>query len=147
MNPKEFKENVLVYGSDVHSWPKDLREAGQKALASSAELQAVLAQEEHFEGVLKSRKHEAPCDDLADRIVSASRRKQKKSLSGIGALLSEVLWQFGLPRSALTAVSVAIIFALIVGFAIGFSAPTGTTPAEQYQANLEDFLYDEGEVL
>lgn len=147
MNPKEFKENVLIYGADVRSWPKDLRETGLKALASSAELQAELAQEEHFEGVLKLRKHEAPSDDLAERIVSASLRGQKKSLSGIGVLLSEVLWQFGLPRPALTAVSVAIIFALIIGFAIGFSDPTGTMPAEEYQANLEDFLYYEGEVL
>jgi hypothetical protein len=146
MNPKTFKKNILIYGSDVHGWPESIREAGLKALARSAELQAVLAQENHFESLLRTRKLEAPRDDLAERIVSASRQRHKKSRSGLGAFLSEVLWQFSLPKRALTAVSVTLVLALIVGFAIGFSAPAGTQSAEQYQASLEDFLY-EGEVL
>jgi hypothetical protein len=147
MNLRQFKENVLLYGADLRSWPEDLREAGQKALASSSEAQTVMAQEEHFEAVLGSRKFEEPSGDLAERIGLACRRGRKKSRSRIGGFLSDLLWEFSLPRSALTAVSVALIFALVIGFAIGFSNPTGTTSTEQYQANLQDFLYDEGEVL
>lgn len=147
MNLKQFKENMVIFGADLSAWPEGMREAGLKALQDSNEVRTLLAEEEHFERILKSRKHEDPSDDLAERIVSASRRGRKKSLSGIGGFLSELLWEFSLPRPALTAVSVALIFALIIGFAIGFSDSTGTTSVEQYQANLEDFLYYEGEVL
>lgn len=147
MKLKEFKENLLLYGSDVHSWPKDLREAGQKALASSTEIQAVLALEERFEGVLKARRYEKPSGDLAERISSASAYRKRKVRHALAGFFTDLLWEFSLPRPALTAVSVALILALIIGFAIGFSDSTGTMSAEQYQANLEDFLYYEGEVL
>ncbi len=147
MNLKQFKENLLVYGANVHKWPEDIRQTGLRALETSSELRTLLAEEERFERVLKTRRYEEPSRDLAERIVSAAQPKKKKVWRRLGGFFSELLWEFGLPRPALTAVSVALIFALIIGFAIGFSDSTGTTSAEQYQANLEDFLYYEGEIL
>lgn len=144
---KQFKKNLLVYGSDVRNWPEDIREPGQKALDSSAELRALLGDEKCFEEVLKTRKYEEPDRDLAERIISASVYKKKKTQDIFRGFFSDLLWEFSLPRPARTAVFVSLIFALIIGFAIGFSNPTGSVSAEQYQTNLEDFLYYEGEAL
>lgn len=146
MNPKQFKENLLVYGSDVHKWPQDIKQTGLKALQTSAELRVLLADEEHFEQVLKTRKYEEPSSDLAGRIISASQAK-KRVRRGLGRFFSELLWEFSLPKPAMTAVYVSLIFALIIGFAIGFLDVTGSVSTEQYQTNLQEFLYYEGEVL
>jgi hypothetical protein len=73
MHVKHFKQNMLVYGSDVYSWPEGLREAGLKSLDRSPEFQALLADEECFEKVLKMRKHEDPGIDLSERIISATQ--------------------------------------------------------------------------
>ena len=40
-----------------------------------------------------------------------------------------------------------MIGALMIGFLIGFSSPTGTTLTEQRQANLQEFLHYGGDVL
>lgn len=146
MNLKQFKENLFVYGADVHEWPEGIREAGLKSLESSSELQTLLADEKRFERVLKTRKYEEPSRDLAERIILASLR-QKKARSTIGGFFSELLWEFTLTKPALTAVSVLLISALIIGFVIGFSNPMGPVPTEQYQTNLQAFLYYEGDGL
>lgn len=147
MNPKQFKENLLVYGSDVQKWPQDIKQARLKALQTSAELRVLLAHEEQFEQVLKTRRYEEPSSDLAERIILASQAKKKRVRRSLGRFFSELLWEFSLPRPAMTAVYVSVIFALIIGFAIGFLNVTESVSTEQYQTNLQEFLYYEGEVL
>lgn len=144
---KHFKQNMLVYGSDVYNWPEGIREAGLKALDRSPELQALLADEECFERALKMRKYEEPGIDLSERIISATQHMKKKERSNPGGFFSDLLREFSLPKPALTAVFVSLIFALIVGFATSFSNPSWNVSAEQYKTNLEEFLYYEGEVL
>lgn len=144
---KQFKENLLVYGANVHEWPDDIRQAGLKALEISSELRALLAEEERFERVLKTRRYEGPSRDLAERIVSAAQPKKIKVWRRLSGFFSELVWEFSLPRAALTAVSVSLILVLILGFAIGFSNPIGSVSTEQSQTDLQEFLYYEGEVL
>lgn len=147
MNFEQFKEKLLMYGTDVHNWPKDIRSSGLKALDSSPELQKLMKDEERFEGVLKTRKYEEPSKDLAERIAGAALPRKKKAERNLGVFFSEVLREFSLSRRALRAVSVSLIFTLIIGFTIGFSNPSGFVSAEQYKTNLEDFLDYEGDVL
>ncbi len=147
MNVEQFKEKLLMYGADVRNWPKDIRSSGLKALDSSPELQKLVGDEERFEGLLKTRKYEEPSRDLAGRIVAAALPKKKKAQRNLGVFFSEVLREFSLSRRALTAVSVSLIFTLIIGFTLGFSNPSGYTSVEQYETNLEDFLNYEGDVL
>ncbi len=147
MDSKKFKENMLVHGADVNQWPEEIRQAGLEALESSPELQALSADQEHFERILKTRKYEEPGVDLAQRIITASLHQKKKSFFSLGSLLSGVLGELRLPKPALTAVYVLMIFVLMIGFGIGFSDPMGSALAEQEQINLQEFLYDEGEVL
>ena len=145
MNLERFKEKLLMYGADVRCWPKDIRSSGLKALDSFPELQKLVEEEECFEGVLKTRKYEEPGRDLAGRIIAAALPRKKKAQRNLGEFFSEVLREFSLSRRALTAVSVSLIFTLIVGFTIGFSNPSGYASAEQYETSLEDFLnYDGG---
>ena len=146
-NFEQFKEKLLMYGADVRCWPKDIRSSGLKALDSSPELQKLVEDEERFEGVLKTRKYEDPSRDLAGRIVAAAMRRKKKAQRNLGVFFSEVLREFSLSRRALTAVSVSLIFTLIIGFTIGFSNPSAYVSAEQYETNLEDFLNYEGDLL
>jgi len=147
MNFEQFKEKLLMYGADVHNWPKEIRSSGLKALDSSFELQKLVEDEERFEGVLKTRKYEEPSRDLAGRIVAAALPEKKKAQRNLGVFFAEVLGEFSLSRHALAAVSVSLIFTLIIGFTIGFSNPSGYASAEQYETNLEDFLNYEGDVL
>ena len=147
MNFEQFKEKLLMYGADVRCWPKEIRLSGLKALDSSPELQKLVEDEERFEGVLKTRKYEEPSRDLAERIVAAALPKKKKAQRNLGVFFAEVLSEFSLSRRALAAVSVSLIFTLIIGFTIGFSNPSGVAFAEQYETNLEDFLNYEGDVL
>jgi len=145
MNLEQFKEKLLMYGADVRCWPKDIRSSGLKVLDNSPELQKLVEEEECFEGVLKTRKYEEPSRDLAGRIIAAALPRKKKAQRNLGAFFSEVLREFSLSRRALTAVSISLIFTLIVGFTIGFSNPSGYASAEQYETSLEDFLnYDGG---
>ena len=147
MNVEQFKEKLLMYGADVRNWPKDIRSSGLKALDSSPELQKLVEDEERFEGVLKTRKYEEPSRDLAERIAGAALPRKKKAQRNLGVFFSEILREFSLSRRALTAVSVSLIFTLIIGFTIGFSNLSGYVSAEQYETNLEDFLNYEGDLL
>ena len=147
INFEQFREKLLMHGADVRCWPKDIRSSGLKALDSSPELQKLVEDEKRFEEVLKTRKYEEPSRDLARRIVAAAMPKKKKAQRNLGVFFSEVLSEFSLSRRALTAVSVSLIFTLIIGFTIGFSNPSGYVSSEQYETKLDDFLNYEGNVL
>jgi hypothetical protein len=147
MNFEQFEEKLLMYGADVRNWPKDIRPSALKALDSSPELQKLVENEERFEGVLNTRKFEEPSKDLAKRIVAAALPKKKKAQRNFGMFFSDILSEFSLSRRAFAAVSVSLIFTLIIGFTIGYSNPSGYASTEQYETHLEDFLNYEGDVL
>jgi hypothetical protein len=118
-----------------------------KALDSSPELKKLVEDEKRFEGVLKTRKYEEPSRDLAGRIVAAALPKKKKAQRNFGVFFSEILSEFSLSRRTFAAISVSLIFTLIIGFTIGYSNPSGYVSTEQYETHLEDFLNYEGDVL
>jgi hypothetical protein len=147
MNFEQFEKNLLMYGADIRNWPKDIKSSALKALDSSPELQKLVENEERFEGVLNTRKFEEPSKDLAGRIVAAALPKKKKSQRKFSIFFSDMLSEFSLSRRAFAAVSLSLVFILIIGFTIGYSNPSGYTSAEQYETHLEDFLNYEGDVL
>ena len=147
MNFEQFEKNLLMYGADVRNWPKDIRSLALMALDNSPELQKLVDYEERFEAVLNTRKFEEPTKEFAGRIVAAALPKKKKAQRKFGMFFSDMLSEFSLSRRALAAVSISLIFTLIVGFTIGYSNPSGYTSTEQYQTHLEDFLNYEGDVL
>ncbi|MEN8264809.1 MAG: hypothetical protein ABFR82_15255 [Nitrospirota bacterium] len=144
---KQFSENLMLYGADVHQWPEDIRQAGLDALENYPDLQKLSADQEHFEKVLKKRKYEEPDSSLEQRIISSALDQKKEADYGQGSFLQELLSELLLPKPALIAVSVLMIFILAIGFAIGFSSSSGPAADWQKQANLREFLYYEGEIL
>jgi hypothetical protein len=147
MNFEQFKEKLLMYGADVRCWPKDISSSALKALDSSPELRKLVEDEKRFEGILKTRKYEDPSRDLAGRIVAAALPKKKIAQRNFGVFFSEILSEFSLSRRSFAAISVSLIFTLIIGFTIGYSNPSGSVSTEQYETHLEDFLNYEGDVL
>jgi hypothetical protein len=147
MNFKQFEEKLLMYGADVRKWPENVRSSALKTLETSPELQKLVKNEERFEGVLNTRKFEKPSKDLAGRIVASALPRKKKAQRNFGVFLSDMLSEFSLSRRVLVAVSVSLIFTLIVGFTIGYSNPSRYASTEQYETHLEDFLNYEGDVL
>ncbi|MEJ2220612.1 MAG: hypothetical protein P8X80_07340 [Desulfobacterales bacterium] len=147
MNFEQFKKNLLMYGADVRCWPKDIGSSALKALDSSPELKKLVEDEKRFEGILKTRKYEEPSRDLAGRIVAAALPKKKIAQRNFGVFFSEILSEFSLSRRSFAAISVSLIFTLIIGFTIGYSNPSGSVSTEQYETHLEDFLNYEGDVL
>jgi hypothetical protein len=147
MNFEQFREKLLMYGADVRCWPKDIGSSALKALDSSPELKKLVEDEKRFEGILKTRKYEEPSRDLAGRIVAAALPKKKIVQRNFGVFFSEILSEFSLSRRSFAAISVSLIFTLIIGFTIGYSNPSGSVSTEQYETHLEDFLNYEGDVL
>lgn len=148
MDPRRFKENVLLYGADLSQWPGEIREAGGEAFENSPELQAFLAEHERFERILRTRKYEEPRGNLSERIVSLSLRQEKRLPFSLGSFLRRLFSdEFYLPKPALIVVSVLMITALLIGFVIGFSDSTGSVSADQRQASLQEFLHYEGDTL
>jgi hypothetical protein len=147
MNFEQFREKLLMYGADVRCWPKDIGSSALKALDSSPELKKLVEDEKRFEGILKTRKYEEPSRDLAGRIVAAALPKKKIAQRNFGVFFSEILSEFSLSRRSFAAISVSLIFTLIIGFTIGYSNPSGSVSTEQYETHLEDFLNYEGDVL
>jgi hypothetical protein len=148
MDKRQFEENLLFYGVDLYQWPEEIRKAGLKALEGSAEIQALLAEQKDFEKVLTLRRYEEPDRNLAQRILSASFQQKQKAPFSLGSFFREVLTEFHFPQPAVAAVSLTLLLILVLGFAIGFLNPFGSSELNvQEQITLEAFLDDEGEVL
>jgi hypothetical protein len=148
MDPKKFKENLLLYGPDVNKWPEAEKQAGADLRRHFPELQSLCEEQEEFERILKTRKYEEPSRNLAQRIVSLSLNQNIKAPSRLGLFFSGLFADnFYLPKPAFWVVSIFMVTALMAGFFIGFSNPTGATSTDQGPANLQAFLHHEGDGL
>jgi len=146
MDMEQFKENLLLYGANMHRWPEEIKKAGLKALERSSEIQALLKEHEHFEQLLKTRTYEEPAGNLAQRIISASR-KQKAPFSP-ASFISALLNEIHLPKPALAALSAVMILVLVIGFVTGFSNPLESPVlTAREETSLQAFLYDEGDII
>jgi hypothetical protein len=146
---ERFKETLMLHGVDLNQWPEELREEGLESLRNDPELQSLLDEQERFETVLKSRRYEGPRDNLAQRIVSLASLQDRKAGFKPGLVLSRMLGdEFYLPKPVLILISILMVAALGIGFAIGYLNPTKTTAStDQRQAYLQEFLHYQEDVL
>jgi len=149
MNEHDFREYLLIYGSDLSQWPDSIQQAGRDALQGSKTLQDLVAEEYEFVSVLKASHLEEPSADLAERIISASLKTEQKRSFSLSGLLSELFGVFAMPKRAIVSFSIIMILILLIGFAIGFSASPGSSVTEQASTTgLQDILYSvEGALL
>lgn len=148
MDTTQFKENLLLYGTNINQWPENIRKTGLEALESSAELQALQKDHEKFEKALQIRRYEEPADNFAQRIISASLQQRQKAPFSPGSFISDLINEFRIPRPALAALSLMMILALTIGFAIGFTTPTESPVLNNTEeTTLQAFLFDEGDII
>jgi hypothetical protein len=88
-----------------------------------------------FEAILRSRAFEAPSPDLAFRIVSAARRRERRASPGVIEFLAACFQDLRLPAPVLTAAAV-----LILGVVIGLLLPTEPVLADPESAEVQTFL-------
>ena len=148
MDTKQFKENILLYGADINQWPEKIKRSGLEALESSSELQALREDHDNFERILQTRKYEEPADNFAQRIISTSLQQKQKAPFSLGSFIADLINDFSIPRPALAALSLMMILVLTIGFAIGFTNPTGSSVVNNTEeTSLQEFLYDEGDII
>ena len=145
MDKNRFKENLLLYGSDLHSWPEELMRSGLKALEKSPDFKILLKEQEHFERFLNTRRYEKPTHDFAERIITTSLHKKQKSFTLV-SFVSALIDEFRFPKPALTALSALMILLLFIGFAIGFLNPLGSVSSANDETSLQAFLYYEEDI-
>ncbi len=145
MDRKQFEENLLLHGADISQWPEEKRQSALRTLESSSELQALQKDHENFEKLLQTRRHEEPADNFAQRIISESLQRRQKT--SVGSFITDLINEFRIPQPALAAISLTMILALTIGFAIGFTSPSGSSVLNNTEeTSLQAFLFDEGDV-
>ena len=148
MDTKQFKENLLLHGANINHWPEKIRRSGLEALESSSELQALQKDHDNFEKLLQTRRYEEPADNFAQRIISASLQQRQKVPFSLGSFIADLINEFCIPRPAFAALSLMMILALMIGFAIGFMNPSGSSVLNNAEeTNLQAFLFDEGDII
>lgn len=146
MDKNQFKESLLLYGADLHSWPEEIMREGLEALEKFPDFKLLLMEQEQFETFLHTRKYEKPSNGFAERIISTSLHKKQKS-SAFRSFVSAFTNDFRFPEPVRTAVPVLIILLLVVGFIIGFLNPSESVSTANDETNLQAFLYYEEDIL
>jgi hypothetical protein len=142
MDAERFRECLLIHGAELHHWPEDIRQAGLEAVERSLECRSLQEEYRQFESTLRSRAVEDPSPDLAVRIVSAARRRERRASPSIMEFLAGCFQDLRLPAPVLTAAAV-----LIIGVVIGLLLPTEPVLADSESAEVQTFLDSATETL
>lgn len=142
MDAERFRECLLIHGAEVNLWPDDIRPAGLEAVARSLECRALQEEHRQFESILRSRTFEDPSPDLALRIVSAARRRERRTSPRVMEFVAACFRDLRLPAPVVTAAAV-----LIIGVVIGLLLPTEPVLADSESAEVQTFLDSATEAL
>ncbi len=142
MNAEQFREAVLIHGSDVHRWPEEIRQTGLDALACSLECRSLRDDYSRLEMVMASRTLEAPRPDFSRRIIAAARPRERRGFRGLAELVASYFDDLRLPAPVVTVTAV-----LVMGFVVGLLLPAESTLAESEVADVQTFLDSETEAL
>jgi hypothetical protein len=123
MEIKEFKEALMLYGADLGSWPKELKEEARGLLdAGGTELEEInelIAEEKALESLLSERTFEEPNEFLATRIIA--RAEETGSREESRGILGGFFYDFFTPKAA-----IALALTLVIGFMVGYMGPKST---------------------
>jgi len=132
MTEKEFKQCLMLYGTEVENWPDEILAEAIRAQYHPT-LSELMLEEQYFdEMLLHSRRFEDASPDLADRIIHAARSAVTTSRNSLATYLQELLASL-LPQPAF-----ALATVLSLGIVIGFSVPAPASANESAQTYLED---------
>jgi len=136
MNREKFIEKLQLYGSDLSTWPEEVRDQALTVYQNSTEIKGLVDIEKEFETLLLERNIENPSSDF-ERRITLSAKPRSAGMESV-SVFSNVFDLINIPKPALT-----IVFLLLFGFTIGFFYDTY---ADSGDIELSEFLYfDEGE--
>ncbi|NIU85906.1 MAG: hypothetical protein GWN11_03955 [Candidatus Dadabacteria bacterium] len=137
---EEFREYLSLYGSDINSWPEDIRGDALKLYSSSDEMEKIVADEKEFESLLQLREFEHPEINLATTIINSARSEEQTKSESLWAYIEELFSTFRIPVPVM-ALSLLLICGITIGYFYG-SMPNGN---QNEEVALNDFLYYEGD--
>ena len=142
MKREEFQKYLDLYGSDLETWPGEIRDLAQQSLTQSQEFQGLLAEAKNLDDFLQLEKVPDPSPQLAERIVGATRGLSQERLSESEKLtLGDWFRSLWRPQAAF---SLALILA--VGFGIGYFANLNNQTASS-GTELASLLYNDEAIL
>ncbi|MBF0536642.1 MAG: hypothetical protein HQL03_00135 [Nitrospirae bacterium] len=140
MKLARFREDLLIYGTDLRAWPEDERQEGEALLRGSTEAARVYDEEVGFESMLSQRRCVLPADDLAGRIIAAI---DVPCSSDNGGLFRELLVYLGFSRVSFGVVAAAAVIIMLAGVIVGY-----TDPLNGQSTDVANLLLDyTGEIL
>jgi hypothetical protein len=135
MDTERFREYLLIHGAGVHRWPEDVRQAGAEAVERSSECRSLQEEYARFEAALSARVYEEPSPDLARRIVSAARRRERNVSIGIIEFLVSCFRDLRVPAPVFTTAAV-----LVLGVVLGLWLPAESVVADPESSEAQTFL-------
>jgi len=138
MNREQFIENLQLYGSDLSTWPEEIRDQALTVYQNSTEIKGLVDIEKEFETLLFERNIENPSSDFERRITLSAKPRN----AGMESVLvfSNVFDFINIPKPALT-----IVFLLLFGFTLGFFYDTYADTGDNGMELSEYLYFDEGE--
>lgn len=138
MNREQFIENLQLYGSDLSTWPEEIRDQALTVYQNSTEIKGLVDIEKEFETLLLKRNIENPSSDF-ERRITLSAKPRNAGMESV-SVFSNVFDLINIPKPALT-----IVFLLLFGFTLGFFYDTYADTGENGMELSEYLYFDEGE--
>jgi hypothetical protein len=138
MNREQFIENLQLYGSDMNTWPEEIREHALTGYRDSAELRGLVEKEKQFESMLTERSIDEPTSDFERRITLSA--KSKVAIGEKASVINSIFDLISIPKPALT-----MAMLLLFGFSLGFFYDTYTYTDDNTLELSEYISFDEGE--
>ncbi len=138
MERAKFIQNLELYGSDLTSWPEEIRQQVLRLYDTSSEIRDLVDKEREFESMLTERSIDEPTSDFERRITLSAKPKAE---AGEKTFVFSSIFDFiTLPKPALT-----MAFLLLFGFSLGFFYDTYADTGEDTIELSEYITFDEGE--
>ena len=99
-------------------------------------------EDEKLDAMLRSRRVEPPSPDLVERIILRAQSLPQSRTLTLAQWLGRLFAEFHLPRPAYV-----LACALVLGFVVGLSAPSGTTAVDSDATTIQSFLYADEDAL
>lgn len=139
MNKEKFLEYLSIYGTDLDTWPEDIKEAAAQAVRSSDELAQAFKAEKEFEQSLMAREFQNSSPDLSERIISNTLPADEPQSKSLIESVKDFFSILPLPSPA-----IALPVILVIGIVAGYLIPTENAVSEPEGVQVADVIYNYG---
>lgn len=134
-----FLEYLSIYGTDIDSWPDDLRIKADRALRSRTEIAELLEAEKVLDDALMQRGFEESAPGLSEKIIRKALKKEPADRKSVFESLKEIFTLIPLPSPAL-----ALPLILAIGIVAGYLYPAEIAVSEPEGVQIAELIYNDG---